>query len=73
MAGFSFTDEKEAGQFYKRVEQRDKYAKSKGTRAPPTIAAVRSVPIHHGVGRENVPIARSVSGPMNITLWLVQS
>ncbi|KAF8472600.1 hypothetical protein BDZ91DRAFT_615807, partial [Kalaharituber pfeilii] len=29
MAGFSFTDEKEAAQFHKRVEQREKYAKSK--------------------------------------------
>ena len=66
MAGFSFTDEKEAGQFYKRVEQREKHAKSKGTKAPHTAAVARSATVNHSVGRENVPIPRSVSTPKPI-------
>jgi len=61
MAGFSFADEKEAAHFYKRVEHKDKYAKSKVTKAPTTIAAARSVSGNHGVGRENAPVSRSVS------------
>ena len=61
MAGFSFTDEKEAGQFYKKVEQRDKYTKGKGAKAPPATAATRSVAGNHGMGRGNMPTSRSVS------------
>ena len=57
MAGFLFADSGEAGQFYKRVDQRDKHAKSKGTIALQTPAAPR-------VGRDhaNAPIQRVVSG-----------
>lgn len=55
MAGFLFADGGEASQFYKRVDQRDKHAKSKGTIAIQTPAAPR-------VGRDNAnaPIQRVV-------------
>ena len=63
IAGFSFTDEKEANQFYKKVEQKEKYAKSKGTKAPqPMRSTGRNASGNHGANaRENVPITRSVS------------
>lgn len=56
MAGFLFADGGEASQFYKRVDQRDKHAKSKGTIALQAPAAPR-------VGRENAnaPMQRVVS------------
>lgn len=63
MASFLFTDEKEASQFYKRVEQREKHAKSKGTKAPAAMAVARNVSTR--VATENVPIARVVSFPQD--------
>ena len=63
MAGFSFTDDKEAGQFYKKVENREKYAKSKGTKAPAQAVSLKSPTAnsHTVVARENLPIVRPVS------------
>ena len=57
MAGFLFADVVEAGQFRKRIDQRDKRAKSKGTIVLQKPAAPR-------VARENAnaPIQRVVSG-----------
>lgn len=69
MAGFSFTDEKEAGGFYKKVEAREKYAKSKAPRATPTArSSSGSNPVTKASAVSHIPTSRPVGISISINL-----
>ncbi|KAG0128190.1 hypothetical protein HOY82DRAFT_522702 [Tuber indicum] len=63
MAGFSFADEKEAAGFLKKVEARDKHAKSKGHRSFSGSGGHLGIPVPHILQHHSAPAPTPTAPP----------